>query len=113
MRVGEGLALPLPSHLAAALGLKPGDEVEIRGPSPDGCLRYVPGRAAPPPGPAPASRAPVDVPVPASEAPTVGDVSAEDVVRAIRPGAAAAPESGDEIDVFVARHAGALREAES
>jgi antitoxin component of MazEF toxin-antitoxin module len=42
IRAGQGLALPLPEHLAAVLGLRPGSAVEIRGPAPDGVLRFIP-----------------------------------------------------------------------
>ena len=104
MRVGEGLALPLPSHLAAALGLEPGDAVEVRGPSPDGGLRYVP---------LPAEKR--EARVPPSALPTENDVTVDDVVRAVTSAPQTATEAPvvdpeSEIGKLVARHAAALRE---
>jgi hypothetical protein len=107
MQIGEGLALPLPSNLAAALGLRPGSAVELHGPGPDGSLRYVPE----PDTEAPADARPAETHVASRELPSPAEVV--QAVSAKSPAVSsrsARPGGESEIGGFVTRHEAILRE---
>jgi hypothetical protein len=128
---GEGLALPLPANLAAALGLRVGAAVEIHGPGPDGSLRYVPVAVQAPVAGSPSRAGPRKEPVATPDPAPAPDLTPADVAEAVSspprgmsvpPPPAREARSGDsdefrsdapapgEISQLIALHADSLRE---
>ena len=105
MRTGAGIAIPLPEHVAQALGLRAGKKVRVEGPDAEGAIRIIPipeeefARSEPAPDLAPPS--PADVARALSKS---GPVSVED------------EEVGgftQELEQLVERHGETFREVEA
>jgi antitoxin component of MazEF toxin-antitoxin module len=127
IKMGEGLALPLPKQLAEAMNLGVGDCVEISGPDESGALRYAPtARSEDAPRvvrvPVRAVAAtdgdepPTDLPTPGEVAQAVsGGAPASAPAPAPAPVPAPVPESepdefDQEVDRLLEKHDAALRE---